>query len=103
MAGSDYLTALKDVLSEGGDSDTNACIVGGLIGACVGASQLPPAMCQRVLTCDTRKGKRPRPDFLSPRDLEALVTKLMAANKVGIAAAAATASASASSAASSTA
>ena len=27
---------MKEVISEGGDTDTNACIVGGLIGAALG-------------------------------------------------------------------
>ncbi len=32
----DYLEALQFTLQKGGDTDTNACIVGGLIGAWTG-------------------------------------------------------------------
>lgn len=39
--GSTYLGALTAVLRGGGDTDTNACIAGGLIGAAVGASGIP--------------------------------------------------------------
>lgn len=31
-----YYDTMKDIISRGGDTDTNACIVGGLIGALVG-------------------------------------------------------------------
>ena len=30
------MEVIKEVLSKGGDTDTNACIVGGLIGAAIG-------------------------------------------------------------------
>ena len=43
-AGSDFTTALTNTLLVGGDTDTNACIVGALIGAAVGAANIPPAM-----------------------------------------------------------
>lgn len=32
---------MKNVISEGGDTDTNACIVGGVIGAVIGFKNLP--------------------------------------------------------------
>jgi len=37
----DFTEAMKRTLILGGDTDTNACIVGGLIGAAVGAEALP--------------------------------------------------------------
>jgi ADP-ribosylglycohydrolase len=41
--------AVVDVASRGGDADTNAAIVGALMGACTGASGIPPAWIERVL------------------------------------------------------
>jgi len=36
----DHHLVLKEVISMGGDTDTNACIVGGMMGALVGFKQL---------------------------------------------------------------
>jgi len=72
--GSGYLEAVTETLVGGGDTDTNACIVGGLIGAAVGVDAIPSALRQAILTCETAQG-RPRPDFLHPRQLSALVAK----------------------------
>ncbi len=66
IANHDYQTAIRSVLSIGGDTDTNACIVGGLIGAATGAGNIPAVMCKAVINCDTSEGRRPRPDFLRP-------------------------------------
>lgn len=40
-----FEVALREVLSGGGDTDTNACILGGLVGARVGLAGTPPAPC----------------------------------------------------------
>jgi ADP-ribosylglycohydrolase len=32
---------MKEVIHSGGDTDTNACIVGGLIGSILGVTNLP--------------------------------------------------------------
>lgn len=63
-AGTGYEEALRQVLSGGGDTDTNACIVGGLIGARWGEASLPLHMREAVQRCDTRKGRR-RPSWLT--------------------------------------
>ena len=39
-----YRDALKDILKRGGDTDTNACIIGGLLGAHCGVTGLPEDM-----------------------------------------------------------
>jgi ADP-ribosyl-[dinitrogen reductase] hydrolase len=62
-----YFQAIHQVLACGGDTDTNACIVGGLVGARVGIDRIPEDMTRAVLDCDTTKG-RPRPEWLSTRD-----------------------------------
>lgn len=59
-------SALADTLQRGGDTDTNACIVGGLIGAYRGASNLLGSDASRrliypVLMCDPSLGQA-RPD-----------------------------------------
>lgn len=41
---------MEKILIEGGDTDTNAAIVGGLIGALVGYSGLPPAFVDKVMS-----------------------------------------------------
>jgi ADP-ribosylglycohydrolase len=63
LQGSSYLDGLADTLAGGGDTDTNACIVGGLLGALHGYSALPPSMVQALLKCNTEEG-RPRPRWL---------------------------------------
>ncbi len=68
--------ALRETLEGGGDTDTNACIVGGLLGALWGAKNIPERMKEAVLECDTRQG-RPRPDFLHPRQVPTLVQTLL--------------------------
>ena len=77
LLGSNYENALIETLSGGGDTDTNACIVGGLIGAAVGVDNIPENMRNEVLNCDTTMGKHPRPDFLHPRQIKELIPKLL--------------------------
>ena len=36
-----YFKAMKETIKVGGDTDTNACIVGGMIGALVGFHRIP--------------------------------------------------------------
>jgi hypothetical protein len=47
--------AVRDVLRRGGDTDTNACIVGGLLGALHGYCLIPEHLKKRVLTFDCTK------------------------------------------------
>jgi ADP-ribosyl-[dinitrogen reductase] hydrolase len=69
-----YVEALRETLT-GGDTDTNACIVGGLLGALHGEDGIPQPMRAAVLTCDTALG-RPRPEFFSTRDATSLADQL---------------------------
>lgn len=77
LLGSNYEDAIIETLLGGGDTDTNACIVGGLIGAAVGVDRIPEQMRDRVLNCDTNIGKYPRPTFLHPRQVEELISRLL--------------------------
>ena len=36
-----YSFAMKEIIQNGGDTDTNACIVGGMLGALIGIKQIP--------------------------------------------------------------
>lgn len=75
--GTPYVEALRETLEGGGDTDTNACIVGGLVGARWGAKAIPEEMKARVLGCDTRRGRNPRPVELHPRELRTAVRRLL--------------------------
>ena len=77
LLGSDYATAIAETLKGGGDTDTNACIVGGLIGAAVGVESIPQNMRDRVMNCDTTLGKHPRPSFLHPQQINFLIDRLI--------------------------
>jgi ADP-ribosyl-[dinitrogen reductase] hydrolase len=75
---STYEEALLETLLGGGDTDTNACIVGGLVGAACGASSIPDHLKQSVLNCDTTKGRKPRPAQLSSGQIPDLAKNLLA-------------------------
>ncbi len=77
LLGSDYEEAIVETLTGGGDTDTNACIVGGLIGASCGADSIPESMKSSVLNCNTRSGESPRPGFLSAGQAPLVVAKLL--------------------------
>lgn len=59
--------AILQTVKLGGDTKTNACIVGGMIGALVGIKGPPAKMYQRVLQFDCTTGGVPRAEFLSVR------------------------------------
>lgn len=69
LLGTSYADAIAETLLGGGDTDTNACIVGGLVGALHGAAAIPAQMSGPVLHSDTKKGK-PRPEMFQPHDLQ---------------------------------
>ena len=77
LLGSDWVTAIRETLLGGGDTDTNACIVGGLVGAAVGAEGIPKEMKNKVLNCNLGLGKNPRPGFLHPSQIVGFVEKLV--------------------------
>jgi ADP-ribosylglycohydrolase len=77
LLGSSYQDAISETLAGGGDTDTNACIVGGLIGAACGASHIRENMKLAVFNCDTHQGRNPRPAFLHPNQLPELTKQLL--------------------------
>ena len=50
--GCTYEMALRETIQLGGDTDTNATIVGGIVGAAVGFDNIPLAMRSKVLEFD---------------------------------------------------
>lgn len=72
---SNYRNALYETLLLGGDTDTNACIVGGLIGALNGLDGIPNEMVLGLVNCDT-SGGQPRQEIYSTRQLPPLIISL---------------------------
>ena len=65
-----YSDCIRQIIKEGGDTDTNAAIVGGMLGALIGFKNIPEYMTQKVLNFDCEKieGRgKPRPEFLSTK------------------------------------
>ncbi|HBL14292.1 MAG TPA: hypothetical protein DD379_23475 [Cyanobacteria bacterium UBA11162] len=80
LKGSGYEEAIRETLYGGGDTDTNACIVGGLIGAACGEEAIPDQMKTAVLNCNPQSGKNPRPQFLHSNPIPLLVKNLLSCN-----------------------
>lgn len=75
-----FVDAIKATLLKGGDTDTNAAIVGGMIGALHGASHIPDYMSRPVLNFDcTADTGRKRPNKYSAKNLESLAYSLIRA------------------------
>lgn len=65
-----FLDAIRHVISLGNDSDTNACIVGSLIGAYHGYDKLPKNIVKKMITFDPKNdGGHIRPDKYSATHL----------------------------------
>ena len=72
------MAALQDTLSRGGDTDTNACIVGGMVGALNGVEAIPADMRATVLGRNVGSPGNARPEFLQPTDLLNRIRRLYA-------------------------
>ena len=48
--------AMKDIIERQGDTDTNAAVVGGLLGAAYGIKSVPSALIDKVMRLDTNRG-----------------------------------------------
>jgi ADP-ribosylglycohydrolase len=64
----DYYEIIKDVISRGGDTDTNACIVGGMIGSAIGFKRIPLQYLEKMILCNSTIGCKPRKPFFNPRN-----------------------------------
>ena len=64
------------MLLQGGDTDTNAAIVGGLLGAAQGMKAIPEDMVNKVLQYNYQEhGGYDRPNFLVPNDNQGQLIK----------------------------
>ena len=75
-----YKSVIRHVVKMGGDTDTNACIVGGMIGALVGVKNVDRTMLQTLLKFDCESQNIKRPAEFSVRKyaiplIEALIEK----------------------------
>lgn len=77
----DYLDAMKMMLAKAGDTDTNCCIVGGMLGALHGFGKLPEDIVKKVLAFDPEKSRGlMRPSFLVPGKQVGGIIKTILAN-----------------------
>jgi ADP-ribosylglycohydrolase len=53
-----YYNSIRDIIGMGGDTDTNAAIVGGFLGAALGLTRIPLSMVEKHLRCRTDLVKR---------------------------------------------
>ena len=70
-----FQKAILETLVRGGDTDTNACIVGGLLGALHGMDKIPKSALDKVLACDIRHGQQ-RPSTYTIEPVIANLKKL---------------------------
>lgn len=75
--GTNYSDSIRETLAGGGDTDTNASIVGGLIGALHGADAIPQAWRDAVHGCETELGQL-RPPWLFASTADELIEALLA-------------------------
>uniref|UniRef100_A0A914PER0 ADP-ribosylhydrolase ARH3 n=1 Tax=Panagrolaimus davidi TaxID=227884 RepID=A0A914PER0_9BILA len=79
-----FSSGLEDAIARGGDTDTNGCIVGALIGARFGVDNIPKEWIDTVQTAEPCRLSNPnvRKDmdltFLSIKDIDELVPQLAA-------------------------
>jgi ADP-ribosyl-[dinitrogen reductase] hydrolase len=70
-----------DTVMCGGDTDTNACIAGSLLGACYGREAVPRRWQEKIFQCRPEKGRpgvrRPRPQEYWPADVLQLAERLV--------------------------
>ena len=63
-----YYDSIRSTIKEGGDTDTNAAIVGGMIGALVGIKKVPNSMILKVIKFDCSNIIRDQEDSESDSD-----------------------------------
>lgn len=75
----DYPKIIEEVLSKGGDTDTNACIVGAVIGAAIGLDKIPKDWIEKIKNVDvSQRGARCRRySNYNPRNAFDVVPKLL--------------------------
>ncbi len=78
---SSFEEAMVDTVMRGGDTDTNACIAGALLGAVCGREAVPDRWVQPILNCRPEPGRpgvhQPRPCAYWPVDALSLASRLI--------------------------
>jgi len=78
LAGNNVGHALNETIRQGGDTDTNACIAGALLGAVDGIARLDWAQLAPSLSCRAHpQSLRPRPMVCWPDDAGVLAQRLL--------------------------
>ena len=82
----DYTRAIERTLNRGGDTDTNAAIVGAMMGALWGVTSIPASMSGPVLAFDPTQlcsgdNGHVRPALYAPSSLRELTWKLVGHGK----------------------
>ena len=78
-----YFNAIREIIKLGGDTDTNGCIVGGMVGAIVGLNGLDQKMLDTVLkfNCEVNEGHgdnhKCRPEWLQNKFTVQNINKLI--------------------------
>jgi ADP-ribosylglycohydrolase len=76
-----YQNAIKHIISMGGDTDTNACIAGALLGAYYGIEKMKKNKefknnFEIIKNCDTTQGDYPRPTEYSITKIKKMIKKI---------------------------
>eukprot|EP01017_Pseudomicrothorax_dubius_P014490 TRINITY_DN168_c0_g3_i2.p1 TRINITY_DN168_c0_g3~~TRINITY_DN168_c0_g3_i2.p1 ORF type:complete len:243 (-),score=39.35 TRINITY_DN168_c0_g3_i2:138-866(-) len=79
-----FAKVMDEVIRAGGDFDTNACIVGGVIGAAVGLSALPKHWVKAIIEADVTKGEHPRPVQYQPSRVLQMISDLLRVSPLSI-------------------
>lgn len=83
----DFVSGIQSVIRAGGDTDTNAAIVGAILGARFGASSIPVSIRNDIRSARAVRGvdfvKSPRPITYWPVDLEAITERLLGISRSG--------------------
>jgi ADP-ribosylglycohydrolase len=75
LHGTSFEQSLVNIISRGGDTDTNGCIAGALLGAIYGYSQIPEDWSQTVLKADPKERIEQYP-WAKTTDLLEIATRL---------------------------
>ena len=77
LQGMGYVQAISEIMLQGGDTDTNACIIGALIGAAEGLEGIPGEMIEKVRSWEPARGGIRRPKFLQVKENFHLIDRLI--------------------------
>ena len=77
-----YSEVIRRTIAIGGDTDTNACIVGALVGAVVGVTSIPNDMLLKLISYDTTYQGRKRANEMHAKNAIYLVKDILQSDKL---------------------